>query len=801
MAEQAISDRCRDGFMGDFDAEDGRAEMEATLGGSNFVLEILTEANSPEDAEARATEYVKTDGATLIGRKMVGFAMFVLMLVLFPCFCLTACPCCVCCRVCRPKDDPRNTNGILKLVGLCAVGAVGVGIFISWGYALSGHAKISDGVDNLGCTSAKLIHTAIEGQEDADAMFIGLNQMVTDFQALTNTFDEDSDFMRQLNFILDDTEDIDTSIQLATETLSLLSDMMRQTNNSSPGGFHTCVLCAGVAELVAPVVDLLGASLGAALAQARSVTKEQLNGANTEDMQRLLNSSIQPTLEAKESFSEALEPFVDAQNWDQVQVAVGKYGLGVVLALVAQAAVLVVIGFLAMGCFLAREGNSARGYNRTVHRSACCVWMCAWLLCLSCFLWGGFIEVLAVPLSSVCLVLDDVDGNMIRDIRSTLDLTIDPESDNFVMMTDVVDKCLNPVDPTEAANLADIFFTTDENGTRMTMREQLIGELEGRIMPKFEDVADMISENAQSDLENDPFVVGIRSLLSTKGPDMSGEIITDRAAIQGSGEDWVSSLPVDWLGYTSSVRCGDYMGSVPGVEAYAAAETGANGVALNFPNDTCSGIGDGISVGANCSSAVDAYRCEADDFLLNKKHDVMENSIFRCDVFETDSGDPCDIKDMLQSNPVLNVWSNDCVRSDGTLKRKEVSCTLEEFSDYIAGFDQRIQNTMARVDATVNTLSDVVVGDMRALLEAEIFSPILAIIDGIQCNWLSEHYQEVINGFCYQGVVGANRIGAVYVAVGMLLVVLIVVMYALWRRAVDNVKLRDAILTSDGGPH
>jgi len=45
-----------------------------------------------------------------------------------------------------------------------------------------------------------------------------------------------------------------------------------------------------------------------------------------------------------------------------------------------------------------------------------------------------------------------------------------------------------------------------------------------------------------------------------------------------------------------------------------------------------------------------------------------------------------------------------------------------------------------------------------------------------------------------------NRIGTVYVAVGVLLVLLIIIMYALWRRAVDNVKLRDATLTSEGRP-
>jgi hypothetical protein len=184
-------------------------------------------------------------------------------------------------------------------------------------------------------------------------------------------------------------------------------------------------------------------------------------------------------------------------------------------------------------------------------------------------------------------------------------------------------------------------------------------------------------------------------------------------------------------------------------------------------------------------------RCLANNFLLDKKLNVMSESIFRCDVFETDAGDACDIIDMRQSN---NTWANDCRRDDGTLKRKEVTCTLEEFSDYLAGFDERIQKTMARVDVTTAATADQINGEMRNLVEAHIVSPINDIVDGIQCNWLSAYYQETVWGVCYQGVVGLNRIGAVYVALGLLLVLLIAIMYALWRRAVDNVKLRDSLL-------
>merc|ERR1712224_469722 len=76
--------------------------------------------------------------------------------------------------------------------------------------------------------------------------------------------------------------------------------------------------------------------------------------------------------------------------------------------------------------------------------------------------------------------------------------------------------------------------------------------------------------------------------------------------------------------------------------------------------------------------------------------------------------------------------------------------------------------TMARVDATTSATADEISVNMRGLLQTEIIAPINAIIDGIQCNFLAEYYQETVWGLCYQGLVGLNTIGKVYVGLGFL---------------------------------
>jgi hypothetical protein len=263
-------------------------------------------------------------------------------------------------------------------------------------------------------------------------------------------------------------------------------------------------------------------------------------------------------------------------------------------------------------------------------------------------------------------------------------------------------------------------------------------------------------------------------------------IITDRDQF---------SQPTSWAGYRASVACTDENPFL-GVPDFITAENAdLGGVQLNFPPNLCPGTPAGDetqTIGIDCTGNADVAQCTATNTLLAAKRDVMTDDAFRCDVFETDNGQACDVLNMVQTNSQTNNWANDCLRSDGTLRRKRVNCTLDEFKNYTTAFDQRIGLTMARVDATTSAVSAQINDDMRALIQTEILDPVNGIINGVQCNWLAQYYQEVIWGICYQGTVSLNEIGTTYVGLGLLLVCLVALMYALWRRAVDNVKLRDA---------
>merc|ERR1712226_1561002 len=93
-----------------------------------------------------------------------------------------------------------------------------------------------------------------------------------------------------------------------------------------------------------------------------------------------------------------------------------------------------------------------------------------------------------------------------------------------------------------------------------------------------------------------------------------------------------------------------------------------------------------------------------------------------------------------------------------------------------------------RLDQTVNEIKDEINVGLQQLMVEHITGPIDNFANGVTCGFLSEHYRELVDGFCYQGVYGLRTIGWCYVACGCLALLLIIVVHSVWRRAVDNVK-------------
>merc|ERR1712084_136094 len=138
-------------------------------------------------------------------------------------------------------------------------------------------------------------------------------------------------------------------------------------------------------------------------------------------------------------------------------------------------------------------------------------------------------------------------------------------------------------------------------------------------------------------------------------------------------------------------------------------------------------------------------------------------------------------------------WANDCL--DPVTKRATIkprTCTLPEFVAYVQNFSATIDAVLSRVDATVPKVKDVINVEMRNVVDTFLLDPVTEIIDGVTCGFVAATYQEIIDGLCYQGVIGFNAVARSYVACAALSLVLILVAFTLWCRGVNNVDAWEA---------
>merc|ERR1712151_493200 len=132
---------------------------------------------------------------------------------------------------------------------------------------------------------------------------------------------------------------------------------------------------------------------------------------------------------------------------------------------------------------------------------------------------------------------------------------------------------------------------------------------------------------------------------------------------------------------------------------------------------------------------------------------------------------------------------NDCLDPVTKLAtRKTRTCTLPQFKAYVQSFNATLDKVLSRVDATVPEVKEIIDVSMRNLVDTFVLDPVTEIVDGVTCGYIAHTYQELIDGLCYQGVVGFNTVTRSYVACASLAFVLLVVMFALWCRGVNNVN-------------
>eukprot|EP00406_Dinophysis_acuminata_P010886 CAMPEP_0179226042 /NCGR_PEP_ID=MMETSP0797-20121207/8611_1 /TAXON_ID=47934 /ORGANISM="Dinophysis acuminata, Strain DAEP01" /LENGTH=826 /DNA_ID=CAMNT_0020933061 /DNA_START=96 /DNA_END=2576 /DNA_ORIENTATION=- len=780
-ARKSVEDNCGGGFRGHVDRDDARGDLETGVGGDNFVLTTLRKAQSQSELQ---DVFMDEISYTTLAWKGAPLVSGVVMLLIWASCCWTFWGFCKRCRCCV---DERETASCVKycamLVVLVLLAGVGVGTLLS----VRGYTASTDGFDNMVCASAELLDSSLSGQTSPS--FIGLLPLLEEIDGLDKQLETGSAFLANLTEEIDRTQEIEDAVKVAAGVLKLLEDMMALEQNQAPRHngedlLHTCRLCQDAPGKLAPAIEALEGSVAGALADVRAEVETQLGPEKREGLQRDLRENVKPLLEAKDFIRDVFSYFIDTNRplqdvKDQLNGSVPGVLLAVIF-LVAAAVLLLCCGCSSLFMFISREkaysnNQTVLPYSQNIPRCAALTWCCGFLYTILAFSLGGALHVVSVPMSGLCLIMDGMDNQTLHDIAPALDLNI--EGDSGAMVADIIDQCLVPATASATASLLDIIVVTS-NGSKITMRKKLDEDINDQITARFDEIERRMQNLSALSLANNSGVTELQQLV--RDNNVSALIIADKTRMDADGQyDALASGPLA-VGYATSAACPNHTfegEEIPGIEYFVSVLEGFGAAVQSPASPACARQ---VVCGAN---PLTAEMCAAGNRVVDLKRKLYAAE-YRCDLFESPNGSPCDPAAMERQG---GGYAGDCLVG-GAMERRARTCGLEEFVAYVHEFDTRIGKAMRRIDDAVQNVTASINITLRELVHAHVTGPIDEIADGTTCGWMSQHYQKLVDGMCFQGVWGVRNIGVSYIWCSCAVVVLIVLMYALWRRSLDNVN-------------
>mmetsp|Transcript_177495 Transcript_177495/g.569244 ORF Transcript_177495/g.569244 Transcript_177495/m.569244 type:complete len:835 (-) Transcript_177495:375-2879(-) len=775
---------CAGGLKGDFDRETGREQLLAAMGGENVLLETMQVANSSNLQTVVADKLAPKVYQTVVVNVVVPI---ILVILWFCCSWYSCCPCFKrCCRCCSKS---RTTGRVQKVIILIAAAGIAAGMIISAGASTGGYNKAVDGFDNLACTAASLLDGMLSGQNDT--YFIGMLPLLRTFEKMDKDLDYNADFMTGLRNQIESTKAIEESMSLSTAIFVLLRESISTKMPAEVvANKHKCEFCNVMTEPLDATVKVLDEGMAASLSAARTEVKTQLGPQASKDLQKTLRDAAAPIVESKTLIRNSLSFFTDTDKFMQVRGHLSGDGPNTVKHLVNSGIVWAIfltccVG-LTLGCFCLREGP-AKKPKPMVPRCAACNWCCSWCFAMWVFLIGGIMLTVAWPMSGICLIMDDLSVQMLKDISPALGMGMNTTTPQ--QMYDIIDQCIVPSDPSSNAQLKDI-IKPNASDPNATLRTVIVDDLKDVIMAKF---AALSSGDAK--LADNQQMKDLMIMLSDPLDVMI--LFQDPSLINSDPQykDMFTDATLTAAATGSSVRCPNGtvgpktpapMGnkSISGVQNFVAT-LAALGTRLNDRPDCADTV--------VCTTGSTLLACQAGNNFVQLKRNILDLANFRCDVFldpvdMSSDCDPINLVGTLNHATSKTTWTNTCQKADGTMTVKRKDCKLPQFVTYVQGFKMRVDNSLKRVDKTVAETGTGISVGMRDLVKKHIFTPIEFIADGGTCGFMGQYYRQVVNGLCYQGVVGFVIIGKSYQACGVIALFMIVLMYGVWRRTIDNVN-------------
>ncbi|CAJ1397834.1 unnamed protein product [Effrenium voratum] len=541
---------------------------------------------------------------------------------------------------------------------------------------------------------------------------------------------------------------------------------------------HECKLCTKLSEALTPAVASIESSVAAALDAAREEVDMQLSGERLKELQKNVNGFGGPVNEFKSSMHGMFGPFVEQDLMPQVKGEMESKGRLGVTALALLAMLLTAFGLLSVFCWC-RVGPGQQ--SASAHRCACCTWCFGCCYIWLAFIIGGILTAASVPMASFCLIMDDLDGEMLKDISRSLQLDLSGEEGD--MAISLVEQCISVPGKNSSANpaLLDIITMTETDGTKKTMRQKIIGDVTDRINQQFDAISAGMSGGDMSVAEN----ANMKQLLQTLSDYRMDAMMTPEQSVVTNSQYKDMNAETDLQKYfVSSAACSDTTADGSTIWGLDSFSTSLNSYGAQQSHSTCA-----KKVACTGTAGTPArLACEAANNLMELKQSLNTVATYKCREFTNADGTRCDLLAMNQVSP--GSYENDCFRPDGTLQAEDFDCTLEEFTLLVSSFSSQLQKAFVRLDNVTVLVLDTITKDMKALVGVHLLDKMALVASGVTCGFMAQQYSHFVDGFCFKGVWGFTAIAASYVACAVLTLFLVILTYMMWRFALDSYELQ-----------
>jgi len=300
------------------------------------------------------------------------------------------------------------------------------------------------------------------------------------------------------------------------------------------------------------------------------------------------------------------------------------------------------------------------------------------------------------------------------------------------------------------------------------MRDKIVTQTKQAISTAFDEISKALDSASSSELKSSSMITDLTAILNSTS--LAQTIVADANRLRNN-PNYQGMAGTDLsIGFATTGSCSSFNfagQTVPGIEDFVA-KLDDMGSLNPTSSSTC-------AKQVTCTSAM--VPCTAGNNFMQLKDQLLSMNIFNCMLFEDDGGSVCDPRNA------------NCLRSDGTVRTKNIPCTLSNYATYIAQFPDRIDSVFTQLDNDVLNGLDKINKEMRIIVMRYLVDPVGEVSSGITCNFFGQFYREVVESFCYQGVYGIRVIGWSYVSSGILAIFFIMLIFAAWRRLIDNVNL------------